>query len=116
MWNDLMRRWMDMALWWLPGNRSNGDTAAPSAPTSHREAPAQPKAKPSPSNASSGTDLTGIKGIGPAMQKRLEKLGVTSPAQLAAADADRLTEQLKAGGAVISRNRVAEWIHAAGQA
>jgi len=50
------------------------------------------------------------------MQKRLEKLGVTSPAQLAAADADRLTEQLKAGGAVISRNRVAEWIHAAGQA
>ncbi|MDR9414220.1 MAG: DUF4332 domain-containing protein [Spiribacter sp.] len=116
MWNDLMRRWMDMALWWLPSNRNNGETANPSAPASRPEAPAQPKASPSPTPQPSATDLTGIKGIGPAMQKRLEKLGVTSPAQLAAADADRLTEQLKAGGAVVSRNRVVEWIQAAGQA
>lgn len=128
MWNDLMRRWMDMALWWVPGSRQSDDKPADEAPAqspaheprqSPTQAQAQTQATPSATPdapAHGDEDLTAIKGIGPAMQKRLAHLGVTTPAQLASADADELTKHLKAGGAVISRNRVAEWIEAARQA
>jgi hypothetical protein len=50
------------------------------------------------------------------MQKRLEAIGILSPADLAAADAETLTRMLKADKAVVSAAKVSEWIEAARQA
>ncbi len=121
MWNDLMRRWMDLALWWVPGrnrNEAQADAHAKAAPTPTDARPAETKAAPAAApgvnQATGGSeDLTAIKGIGPAMQKRLAGLGIVHVADLAAADAKTLTEQLKAGKAVVSESQVSAWIEAA---
>lgn len=130
MWNDLMRRWMELAFWWLPGQRNDQQPASDETPTSRHEPardtetaapapvtetapePSEPTPPPTPAAEASG-DLKGIKGIGPAMQKRLASQGITTRADLAAADPDKLTEALKADRAVISRAQVARWIEAA---
>ena len=124
MWNDLMRRWMELAFWWLPGQ---GNDQAPSSAQARKSRPAAgrdagapepeaaPAQEPTPAPAEASGDLKGIKGIGPAMQKRLAGLGITGRSALARADADALTEQLKAGKAVISRAQVERWIKAAGE-
>jgi predicted flap endonuclease-1-like 5' DNA nuclease len=57
-------------------------------------------------------DLTVIKGIGPALQNRLRALGITTFADLAAANPDKLMAQLK-GGQPLSRARVQHWTEAA---
>jgi predicted flap endonuclease-1-like 5' DNA nuclease len=57
-------------------------------------------------------DLTSINGIGPAYQGRLHALGITGFAQLAAADADQLADQLGVAG---GRQAVTEWITQAEQ-
>ena len=161
MWNDLMRRWMELAFWWVPGQKdSNGNSrdSAPEptasqpnppeqpgsspqpkpepepepkpepepvpepdpAPTSHpepkpmpEESQSNPSAEATTAAAGAGVDLTDIKGVGPAMAKRLEKLGISSVLELADADATSLTEQLKADGAVVSEAKVAGWIDSA---
>lgn len=121
MWNDLMRRWMKLATWWLPNNEQTKPNSAASAPTPSQATPnqakpaatpASPQPKPAPAKRDGG-DLTGIKGIGPAMQKRLSAIGITTPADLAAADAKVLTTQLKADKAVVSEAQVSQWIEAA---
>lgn len=119
MWNDLMRRWMKLATWWLPNNeQAHTDSAAPASkptqatPSQPAAAAPSPQPKPAPAK-SSGSDLTGIKGIGPAMQKRLGAIGIATPADLAAADATTLTTQLKADKAVVSEAQVSQWIEAA---
>ena len=121
MWNDLMRRWMKLATWWLPNNEdtkpsSPASTAKPAQATPNQAKPAaaapSPQPKPAPAKHA-GSDLTGIKGIGPAMQKRLSAIGITTPADLAAADAKTLTTQLKADKAVVSEAQVSQWIEAA---
>ncbi|MEX0430613.1 helix-hairpin-helix domain-containing protein [Spiribacter insolitus] len=130
MWNDLMRRWMELALWWVPGQRNDQkpasqeaaeqEKAPPRAPETPAQAPAaeaepearEPAPQPAPAAEASG-DLKGIKGIGPAMQKRLATQGIATRADLATADPDKLTEALKADRAVISRAQVARWIEAA---
>ena len=125
MWSDLIKRWMDMALWWVPGR--SGDAADPTGPADTRQAsprPQQPKpasepadeavsAAPTPTTAPE--DLTTIKGIGPAMEKRLNKLGIHTRAELAAADPSGLTAKLKADKAVVSESQVSAWVTAAGQ-
>ena len=130
MWNDLMRRWMELAFWWIPGQRNDQQPTRHEAPTPRHEPtpdagtptptpapetapePSEPAEPPAPA-AEAGGDLKGIKGIGPAMQKRLAAQGITTRADLAAADPDTLTEALKAGRAVVSRAQVAGWIEAA---
>jgi predicted flap endonuclease-1-like 5' DNA nuclease len=57
-------------------------------------------------------DLTVIKGIGPAVQNKLRALGITTFADLAAANPDKLMEQLK-GSQPLSRGRVHHWTEAA---
>ena len=59
-------------------------------------------------------DLTEIKGIGPAMQNRLRALGITTFADLAAADPNQLMAQLK-GAQPLSLGRVRQWTEAARQ-
>jgi predicted flap endonuclease-1-like 5' DNA nuclease len=53
-------------------------------------------------------DLTVIKGIGPAVQNKLRGLGITTFADLAAADPDALLNELK-GSQPLSATRVRAW-------
>ncbi|TVO60157.1 DUF4332 domain-containing protein [Spiribacter vilamensis] len=134
-----MSRWMEMATWWLPKSENDGspENAAPSEPAPDREsapatnpepdaepapeaaaaeaaAPAEPEAATATATATASDDLTAIRGIGPAMQKRLVAMGIRTHADLAAADADTLTERLKADKAVVSRAQIERWIESAG--
>ena len=70
--------------------------------------PEKPVAAPVPD------DLTEIKGIGPAMQNKLRALGITTFADLAAADPDQLMARLK-GSQPLSLVRVRHWTEAARQ-
>lgn len=122
MWNNLMRRWMEIALWWLP--KADDDRSADSTdqPASEPEAAPHPQASespaateaPAPEATTADDDLTAIRGIGPAMQKRLVAMGIHTHADLAAADVDTLTERLKADKAVVSRDQVRRWVDTAG--
>jgi predicted flap endonuclease-1-like 5' DNA nuclease len=57
-------------------------------------------------------DLTVLKGIGPAVQNKLRALGITTFADLAAADPDRLMAQFK-GEQPLSLGRVRGWTEGA---
>jgi predicted flap endonuclease-1-like 5' DNA nuclease len=57
-------------------------------------------------------DLTVIKGIGPAVQNKLRALGITTFADLAAADPDRLLAEFK-GSQPLTAARVRGWTEAA---
>ena len=119
MWNDLMRRWMELAFWWMPGKRDDRDHAPDPAPKASDSAPAAKAATDAPETAEASATprvhpaLTDIKGIGPAMAQRLNNAGIQSAEDLAGANAAALTETLKADGAVVSRDRVAGWVAAA---
>ena len=89
-------------------------SAARAAESSARPA-AEPTAQPEKTVAPPvPDDLTEIKGIGPAMQNKLRALGITTFADLAAADPDQLMAQLK-GAQPLSRGRVRHWTEAARQ-
>ena len=110
MWDKIVKQWMDLAFWWVP----KGDRTA--APDQEAVAPkkAEQRAKPAagPSPASIDDDLTVIKGIGPAVQKKLRELNITTFNELSEADADTLTEKLK-GSQPISVAKVRGWTEAA---
>jgi predicted flap endonuclease-1-like 5' DNA nuclease len=86
-------------------------SAEPRARPAPKPAPAQPEKTVAPPVPD---DLTEIKGIGPAMQNKLRALGITTFADLAAADPDQLMAQLK-GPQPLSRGRVRHWTEAARQ-
>jgi predicted flap endonuclease-1-like 5' DNA nuclease len=91
------------------------DGVARSAETRARPAPKSAPAQPrKPVATRVPDDLTEIKGIGPAMQNRLRALGITTFADLAAADPDQLMKQLK-GAQPLSLGRVRHWTEAARQ-
>ncbi len=117
MWSQLMRRWMELAFWWIPGNRNKSASAPSAQPAAKPAKPADPAASAKPttqkSKKTSQGGLTTITGIGPAMEKRLVALGITSTAELARANAAELTAKLKADRAVVSEAKVAAWVAAA---
>jgi len=82
---------------------------APQAKAPAREA--EPKQRAA---AETADDLTVIKGIGPAVQKKLQALGIRTFRDLAAADPESLVEQLK-GRQPISQGQVRSWTKAADQ-
>jgi predicted flap endonuclease-1-like 5' DNA nuclease len=99
--------------------------AASARPAAERPAaqPSQPNARPTAQPAAQPEktvappvpdDLTVIKGIGPAVQNKLRALGITTFADLAAADPDRLLAQLK-GSQPLTMTRVRDWTEAARQ-
>jgi predicted flap endonuclease-1-like 5' DNA nuclease len=96
------------------GGRPAANGGAPRAP----EPSVRPPAKPAVAQADKAVtppipdDLTVIKGIGPAVQNKLRALGITTFADLAAANPDKLMEQLK-GSQPLSRGRVHHWTQAA---
>jgi len=89
---------------------------APEPPAAEKVRPAPAEDKPTPpaerpaapATPSAPDDLTVIKGIGPAVQEKLRGLGIATFADLAAADPDRLVDQLK-GSQPISKARVEGW-------
>jgi predicted flap endonuclease-1-like 5' DNA nuclease len=101
-------------------------SAAPARPATQKAAPkpSRPSAQPAPGPAAAQPektvappvpdDLTVIKGIGPAVQNKLRALGITTFADLAAADPDRLLAQLK-GSQPLTLGRVRHWTEAARQ-
>jgi large subunit ribosomal protein L21 len=95
-----------------PGAKPSRPAAA-KAKAKTEEAPAeQPAAKAKARTEGVKDDLALIGGIGPALKKKLEGVGITSLAQLAALDAEaiqKLDEDLKLGGR-IARD---EWVEQA---
>jgi predicted flap endonuclease-1-like 5' DNA nuclease len=122
MWDQTFKRWIDLVYWWLPKHKAKqtapqARTSAPKAsePGVHRT-PKQAK-QAGAGQAASATapdDLTVIKGIGPAVQKKLHALGIRTFDDLAAADPAKLAEQLK-GRQPVSPAAVRGWTKAANQ-
>lgn len=88
-----------------PATAQERPAAAPERPAAERPAAERPAAPPKPPRPD---DLTVIKGIGPAVQEKLRGLGIATFGDLAAADPDRLVDQLK-GSQPISKARVEGW-------
>jgi len=96
------------------GGQPAGGQPAREAPAAAPSPAASPGPSPGPAKAREADDLTELKGIGPAVQEKLNALGITSFADLAQADADRVTAELK-GSQPISEARVKAWIEAAAE-
>jgi predicted flap endonuclease-1-like 5' DNA nuclease len=132
MWDQTFKRWIDLVFWWLPKSEPEQATppptpqaakpapepAEPAAASAPKQAPppaATAKAEePAAGRAKDATpdDLTVIKGIGPAVQKKLQALGIRTFHDLASADPATLTEQLK-GRQPVSQALVRGWTEAA---
>ena len=123
MWDQIFRRWLDLAFWWLPKPEAAEQPSA-QAPEPAPETAAEPAAAESPPEPAARTqpaaterasdDLTVIKGIGPVVQQKLHALGIRTFDDLAAADPESLAEQLK-GRQPISQALVRGWTEAAQQ-
>jgi predicted flap endonuclease-1-like 5' DNA nuclease len=135
MWGDWIKRWTELLFWWVPRHDSGAEEQQPrpstpaapprkpqAEPRWEPESVAEPEPKPTPEQPSepapkaataSPDDLTVIKGIGPAMQDRLQALNVRTFADLAAADPDDLAARLRKAQAVVSKARVEAWIETA---
>jgi predicted flap endonuclease-1-like 5' DNA nuclease len=121
-WLKFWRQWM---FWWLPG----GDEPDKDKPTTGENQPATPTASETePADVDAATtgplapgepagptpktdDLTEIKGIGPAIVRKLDGLGVRTFADLAAADAEDLADEI--ASRPVTAARVREWVVAA---
>jgi large subunit ribosomal protein L21 len=120
-WLKFWRRWM---FWWVPGvdtaDDDKKDTAAPQQSAPQQAAPQQPQAgaadasasrqpasSEAPASSAAADDLTAIKGIGPAIARKLDALGVRTFAELAAADPDDLAARLDSR--TVTADRVRTW-------
>lgn len=114
-WTNFYKRWCYLCCLWLPkvnaertGSREENQ---PEATTERGQAKAE-AAEDGSDNALSAAgqaDLTVIKGIGPAVKKKLISLGVANVADLAAFDPEDLAAKLSGSSAT----RVKGWIEAA---
>jgi predicted flap endonuclease-1-like 5' DNA nuclease len=141
MWEAFYKRWLDLVFWWSPRNQRaasrEAKDAPPAKPRKDERRAAEPTARPAPKAGAPGTsagpaakpavtqpektvaapvpdDLTVIKGIGPAVQNKLRALGITTFADLAAADPDAILRQLK-GSQPLTKGKVQAWTEAARQ-
>ena len=92
-----------------PPARAGAGAAKPSARPAPKPAPAQPEKTVAPPVPD---DLTVIKGIGPAVQNKLRALGITTFADLAAADPDTILRGLK-GSQPLTMGKGQAWTVAA---
>ena len=120
-WLKFWRQWM---FWWLPGGDEPEETK-PTQSGQEKSAPAKPDAKAADADADAvaprrsapnepsataaqADDLTVIRGIGPAIARKLDALGVKTFADLAAADPENLA--VKIASRPVSAARVREWV------
>jgi predicted flap endonuclease-1-like 5' DNA nuclease len=114
MWDQMLKRWIDLLFWWLPSDRTAKEPT-PSTGTAGQDgarAPERAVRGAGLAKVKVPDDLTVLKGIGPVVQEKLRSLGITTFRDLAAADPERLTEQLK-GKQPISKAQVRAWTQAA---
>ncbi|MBA1145881.1 DUF4332 domain-containing protein [Ectothiorhodospiraceae bacterium WFHF3C12] len=121
MFQEMFRQWWRLMFWWLPHNDAGTDSVVsdrvrpePGSQPSPEDS-SVPKPPPAAEATSAQDDLTSIKGIGEAMEKKLNAAGVSSFSELAAADADDLTATLKKSQPVLSAAKVQGWIDEARQ-
>lgn len=111
MWDQMLKRWIDLFFWWLP-REGVREPSSGSGEQDAARAPAQAAHEPAATKTRTLDDLTVLKGIGPVVQEKLRSLGITTFRELATADPERLTEQLK-GKQPISKATVRAWTEAA---
>ncbi|MEL6962493.1 MAG: helix-hairpin-helix domain-containing protein [Pseudomonadota bacterium] len=110
MYKQMADLWIDLMFWWIPKERQPfvaEEASVGSSEIAIREEPAQEGEHLSPP-----ADLTVIKGIGPALQRKLAALNILTFGDLAAADPETLTERLK-GSQPISPAKVRAWTESA---
>lgn len=115
---DSWKRWLELFFWWLPGlkgEQTSGEDAGATPTAADTVSTYQntigDKTDTSP-HKEVVDEVTVIKGIGPSIQTKLERLGVTSLAALAAADPETLVAKLNASQP-ISAKRVKGWVEEA---
>jgi predicted flap endonuclease-1-like 5' DNA nuclease len=108
-WLKFWRQWM---CWWLPGGEEP-DRTKRTQPKREKSAPAKPDAEAADVEAGAvqADDLTVIRGIGPAIARKLDALGVKTFTDLAAADPDDLANKI--ASRPVTSNRVREWVEEA---
>lgn len=118
MWADFFKRWLDLCFWWLPKTKGEGESAAdldrPHAMAESLSADLKASEREAGEDARSADadDLTVIKGIGSATQRKLSTFGIKTLADLAASDPEKLFAKLSSSQP-ISAARVKRWIKAA---
>jgi large subunit ribosomal protein L21 len=110
MWEKFVKQWTDLVFWWVPRDAPTPEQNEKAHTPSKTEQHVAPAREAAPERVAD--DLTVIKGIGPAVQKKLRGLDIITFSDLAKADADALTEKLK-GSQPISVARVRAWTEAA---
>ncbi len=130
MFEQWFKFWRDWMSWWLPGGDTPADKrsdesaqqqppakdagsgkSADAATQPATDAPVGSAAAPSSTSSTSqggSDDLTAIKGIGPAIARKLEAAGVRSFADLAAADPNDLADKI--ASRPVTAERVRTWI------
>jgi predicted flap endonuclease-1-like 5' DNA nuclease len=118
-WLKFWRQWM---FWWLPGGDEPGkqkpaeEESQAATHTASETEPADVDAaatwRPAPGEPAVATpetdDLTVIRGIGPAIARKLDALGIRTFADLAAADPEDLAG--KVASRPVTASRVREWV------
>jgi large subunit ribosomal protein L21 len=127
MFEQWFKFWRDWMFWWLPGGDTpadqrpgeparqqspstdaDGGKPADRAAQSAADAPVASAAAPSSAAQGGSDDLTAIKGIGPAIARKLQAAGVRSFADLAAADPNELADKI--ASRPVTAERVRTWI------
>jgi predicted flap endonuclease-1-like 5' DNA nuclease len=118
MWDNIFKRWVDLLFWWVPRTEeTRPERADESSPVASEQGASRVPEEAVEQRVPTAKevipdDLTVIKGIGPAVQRKLRSLGITTFWDLATADADDLTQHLKSSQPVF-KARVHGWIKAA---
>ena len=110
MFKQMADLWIDLMFWWVPRERQSSEKGEAAAVSSEVEV--HEELVPEPKLERVAADLTVIKGIGPALQKKLVALNIMTFGDLAEADPHALTEKLK-GSQPISPSQVRAWTDSA---
>ena len=118
MYKQMADFWIDLMFWWVPKQPRAIEpiAAAPVPSQSTEDKPVPLVSEPTEATEQApervAADLTIIKGIGPALQKKLAAMNILTFGDLADADPDMLTSKLK-GSQPISAEKVRAWTQSA---
>jgi large subunit ribosomal protein L21 len=84
MWDDIFKRWIDLLFWWVPRTEeTRPERASESSPVASEQGASRVPEEALEQQVPTAEevvpdDLTVIKGIGPAVQRKLRSLGITT--------------------------------------